>query len=178
MSNWLDLDWHRIFVPAEPLLELVFRGSCMYLSAFCLLRIFRRQTGSIGPADLLVLLLIADAAQNGMADEYRSVTEGIVLVATIIFWEYLLDWLGFRFPQFGALLERPPLALIADGQVLHRNLHQELLTLDELRSHLRQKGVDDEARVRACFLEGDGQISVILATPSTTISTGDHSRLA
>jgi len=43
-----------------------------------------------------VLLLIADAAQNGMASDYKSITDGVILVTTIIGWEYILDWLGFR----------------------------------------------------------------------------------
>jgi hypothetical protein len=33
-------------------------------------------------ADILIMVIIADAAQNGMAGEYRSVSEGAILVAT------------------------------------------------------------------------------------------------
>src|SRR5262245_22411292 len=96
MPNWFALDWHRMFVPCAPLLEAVIRGACMYLALFGMLRLFRRQTGGFGPADLLVLLLIADAAQNGLAGDYHSITDGILLVGTIVFWEYVLDWAGFR----------------------------------------------------------------------------------
>lgn len=137
----------------------------MYLSLFCLLRVFRRQTGSIGPADLLVLLLIADASQNGMAEGYKAITEGIILVATIIGWEYFIDWLAYRVPKLGELAERPPLLLIRDGQVIDANLERELITKDDLLSQLRQKGVDDPARVSRCFLEGDGHISVVIINP-------------
>jgi len=60
----------------------------MYLALFVILRfIARRQAGSFGPADLLVIVLIADAAQNGLGKDYTSVTEGIVLVLTIVGWE-------------------------------------------------------------------------------------------
>ena len=62
MPTWLELDWQRMFVPSQPILETIIRGSATYLSLFALLRLFRRQTGSLGPADLLVLLLIADAS--------------------------------------------------------------------------------------------------------------------
>ena len=164
-----------MFVPQNPILETIIRGSVMYLSMFCLLRVFRRQTGSIGPADLLVLLLIADAAQNGMADEYKSITEGVVLVATIMGWEYLIDWLSFRWPRIGKLVERPPLLLIRDGAIINSSLESELITMDDLLSQLRQKGVDDPASVALCFLEGDGHISVITTTPanqSLQASTG------
>jgi len=150
-----------MLVPAVPILETVIRGSVMYLSLFCLLRVFRRQTGSIGPADLLVLLLIADAAQNGMAEGYKSITEGVVLVATIIGWEYLVDWLAYRVPFVSKFVEGEPLVLIRKGKVIQAHLEKELMTEDDLLSHLRQKGVDDPAKVFHCCLEGDGHISVI-----------------
>lgn len=161
MSGWFDLDWQRMFVPNVPVMETVIRGSIMYLALFCMLRVFRRQTGSLGPADLLVLLMIADAAQNGMADEYKSVTEGVVLVATIIAWEYIIDWLAYYVPKADRVVERAPLLLIRDGQIIEANLKGELITRDDLLSQLRQKGVDDPAKVQICFLEGDGHLSVI-----------------
>jgi len=161
MPSWLDLNWHRMFAPSEPVLEIVIRGSCMYLALFALLRLFRRQTGSIGPADLLVLLLIADAAQNGMAGDYKSITDGVILVSTIVLWEYVLDWLGFHSRWLRPVLERSPLRLVENGQPRHENLRSELMSVDDLMAHLRQKGVEDLSQVKACFLEGDGHVSVI-----------------
>ena len=38
------------------------------------------------------------AAQNAMASEYPSLTEGVVVIATIFCWNYGLDWLAYRFP--------------------------------------------------------------------------------
>ena len=68
----------------------------MYLGLFVIMRFMaRRQAGHFGPADLLVIVLIADAAQNGLGKEYSSVTEGLALVLTIVGWEYLLDWLAW-----------------------------------------------------------------------------------
>jgi uncharacterized membrane protein YcaP (DUF421 family) len=162
MPAWLDLDWQRMFVPSNPILETVIRGTCMYLSLFAMLRIFRRQTGSLGAADLLVLLLIADAAQNGMADDYKSITDGLILVTTIIGWEYALDWLAFRSEFFKRIVEREPLELIKDGQIQRQSLDTELMTEDDLRSQLREKGVDDLSVVRRSLLEGNGHISVMV----------------
>jgi len=65
MSDLANVDWHAMFVPAIGLAEVVLRGSIMYLALFAILRfIGRRQAGHFGPADLLVIVLIADAAQN------------------------------------------------------------------------------------------------------------------
>ena len=171
MPTWLDLDWQRMFVPSQPVLETIVRGTATYLSLFVLLRLFRRQTGSLGPADLLVLLLIADASQNAMAGEYRAITDGLILVATIVGWEYVLDRLTFHIPAFGRLIERQPLPVIEDGKVIHKNLRLELLSEDELLSQLRQKGVDDVACVKRSFIEGNGSISVITNEKSTPMQS-------
>ena len=80
-----DIDWAGLFMPTTPALEIIVRGSVMYLALFAMLRfILRRETGSLGITDLLVIVLIADAAQNGMAGNYTSITDGLLLVITII----------------------------------------------------------------------------------------------
>jgi uncharacterized membrane protein YcaP (DUF421 family) len=89
--------WYEMFVPTHSLLAIIARGSIMYLAIFLLLRfVLKRQTGGLSTPDILLVVLLADAAQNGMANEYRSITEGIVLICTIIFWNFAIDWLEFH----------------------------------------------------------------------------------
>jgi uncharacterized membrane protein YcaP (DUF421 family) len=112
MSSVLfNVGWRELVVPTHSVAEIVVRGTIMYIALFVLRVILKRQSGALGVTDLLVVVLIADAAQNGMAKEYRSVTEGVVLVATIIGWDYALDWLGYRIPAFQRLVRPAPLAL-------------------------------------------------------------------
>ncbi len=150
-----------MFVPSGNLLELVVRGSIMYLLLLTGLRLFRREPGSLSTPDLLVVVIIADAAQNGMSGEYRSITEGAVLVATVFGWNYLLDWLAYRFPWMHRLLHPHPLLLIQNGRVVQRNLKAELLTREDLLEQLRQQGVDRVDQVRRCYVESDGHLSVL-----------------
>lgn len=85
-------------------LELVIRGTCVYWFLFLLFRfVLRRDSGSLGLADILVIVLIADAAQNGMSGKYDSVPEAIVLVGTLAFWNYFIDWMSFRYSSFRGL---------------------------------------------------------------------------
>ena len=91
------MDWKSIFLSDISLFEIILRGSVMYIALFALLRIIlKRQTGTLGMTDLLLITLLADASQNAMAGEYKSVPDGIVLVGTLIFWNYALDWLSFK----------------------------------------------------------------------------------
>lgn len=176
----LEIDWSGLFVPSQSVPEIIVRGTLTYLALFTLMRvILKRETGTVGTADLLMVVLIADAAQNAMASDYKSITEGVVLVATIIFWNYALDWLGYRLAFFGRVIHPPPLELVRDGRMLRRNMRQEMITEDELMSHLREQGVDRVADVRRCFIEGDGRISVIKAEgggPDSQGSPGDGRR--
>lgn len=158
-----DIDWQSMFVPTVALVEMFLRGTAIYLFIFFMLRIFRRQAGSIGISDLLVVVLVADAAQNAMANEYKSITEGIVLVATVFAWDMLLDWLGDRYKGtwLGRLLRPAPLLLIRNGRILRHNLRKEMVTEDELLGQLRELGVERVEDVKKSYLEADGHISVV-----------------
>ena len=137
-------------------------GTILYLGLFIMLRmVLKRQSQGVSITDILLIVLIADASQNGMADEYRSVSEGLVLVATLVFWNYTLDWLAFRFPWFEKLILPQPLVLVQDGKILRRNMRQELITVEELMTSLRHQGIEKVHDVERAFMEPDGTISVI-----------------
>ena len=158
----MNLDLAGLFRFSVSPAELVVRGTAMYLFLFALFRIVvKRRVGTIGMADLLVLVIIADAAQNAMAGEYRSISDGMVLVATIIGWNHLLDFLAWRFAALRRLLEPSPLLLIDHGRVMRRHLRLEFVTEDELLAKLREQGVSDPTQVEKAYLESDGQVSVI-----------------
>lgn len=161
MNTFWQIDWHSAFVPSVSIVEIILRGTLVYFFLFIVLRILRREAGAIGLSDLLVVVLIADAAQNAMASDYKSITEGVVLVGTIAFWDYFLDWLGYRFAGIQRLLRPTPLLLIRDGRIQRRNLRQEMITIEELLGQLREQGVENVEEVKKCYLEGDGRISVI-----------------
>ncbi len=157
-----NLDWHGIFAPSVPFLEIVLRGSIVYLVLFILLRLtFRRIGGTIGLGDVLMIALVAAAAQNAIAREHHSITDGLILIATIAFWNYALDWLGQHVPVIQRFYHPPPLLLVKNGRFLYKNMRQELITEDELMTHLRRAGTPDLADVAEAHMEGDGSITVI-----------------
>jgi uncharacterized membrane protein YcaP (DUF421 family) len=158
----MGVDWAGLFTPSVPLLETLVRGSIVYFAVFLLLRfVLRREAGTLGIADLLVVVLIADAAQNAMAAEYRSITDGVLLVGTIVLCAYLMDWLAYRSPFFDRLVHAPPRPLVRRGRMLPRNMRQELITEEELRGYLRLHGIADIGEVEEARLESDGRISVV-----------------
>lgn len=173
--DWLiNVDWRKLFVPETPILEIVVRGSLVYLGLFALMRlVLKREAGALGPSDLLVVVLIAAAAQNALADDYRSVPDGLLLVAVILFWAQAVNWLGFRSPRMERVFKPPGLALVRDGRMLRKNMAKELITEGELWAQLRLQGVDDLSQVEAAYVEPNGRISVICANGE---SSGDKNQ--
>lgn len=161
----LTLEWDKIFYPQKPLLETIIRGSAVYLSLFFMLRfVMKREAGALGITDLLVIVLLADAAQNAMADDYNSITDGILLVATIIGWSMFLNFLGFKSRSFEKVIKPPKLPLIKNGSFLKENMEKELITKEELMSEIRLQGIKDIKEISEAFIEPDGAISIIEKT--------------
>lgn len=155
------IDWQSVFVPSTSVLEIILRGTLVYLFLFIVLRFLRRSAGAIGISDLLVVVVIADAAQNAMGSKYESVTEGAVLVSTIVAWDYFFDWLAFRYPSIRPILRPRALLLIKDGKVLKQHLRREMISEDELLGELREQGVENVKDVKYSYMESDGHISVV-----------------
>lgn len=156
------MNWNELFGVHVPLVEILLRGSCIYWALFLLFRfVLRRDVGAIGIADILLLVIIADAAQNAMSGEYKSITEGILLVATIAGWNLLLDWLAYRFNGIDRLVKPRTLPLVRHGRILRQNLGRELMTVDDLMSKLRPHGISHLKEVRHAYMESDGEISVV-----------------
>jgi uncharacterized membrane protein YcaP (DUF421 family) len=159
-------EWGRLFELSVHPLELIARGTAMYFFLFALLRfVLRRDVGSIGIADVLLLVLIADAAQNAMSGGYESITEGCILVATIAGWNWILDAVSFRFPAVRSLLEAQPLPLVKAGRLMRRSLRREMISTEELMSVLRHHGIERLDQVKLAIMESDGEISVLKNDP-------------
>lgn len=163
----MDVEWQTLLAPDTPPLEIFVRGSVMYLALFALLRlVLKRQSGTVGVSDLLVIVLLADASQNGLAGDYTSIADGLLLVVTILFWSFAIDALGYRFPALQRLISPPPLTLVRRGQMLRKNMRQELITESELLSQLRLQGVEQVEDVELACMEPDGRISVVSKSES------------
>lgn len=142
--------------------ELIVRGTLIYWFLFLLFRFgLRRDTGSVGLADVLLVVIIADASQNGLAGDYKSIPEAVVLVGTIAFWNLSIDWASFHSPTFRSFAQGRPMALIEGGRLQRANMRRELISTEELMSKLREEGCDDVRQVKVAFLEPDGQISIV-----------------
>jgi uncharacterized membrane protein YcaP (DUF421 family) len=143
-------------------LELVLRGTLVYFGLVLLFRyLLRRDLGELGVADVLFVALLADAAQNGMSGEYRSITDGAVLLGTLGLWNGAVNFATFRWRFARRLFEAPTVEVVRDGKIVRRNLKREWITVEELMGKLREKGIHDVSDVKLAVVEADGELSVL-----------------
>jgi uncharacterized membrane protein YcaP (DUF421 family) len=158
----LGFDIPAALIPDVSLFEIIVRGVITYFTIFILLRVvLRGRTSAVAMSDLLVIVLIADAAQNAMAAQYNTITDGLVLVATIVLCSFTVDWVGYRYEPVRRFVHPERKPLIVNGRVMRKVLQEELITEDELYTQLRLNGIEDIQEVKAAYLEGNGEVSVI-----------------
>lgn len=154
------MDLESVFEMTAPVLEVVIRGSLIYLGVVILVRVVgQRETGSLSIPDLIVVVLISEAVSNGFAANDDSLTTGFILVLTILAWSVVLDALAYRFPWFRKIMKPAKRPLIQDGELNKRLMRRELLTRAEVDAQLRLQGIEDVADVERAYLEPSGQIS-------------------
>lgn len=154
-----------MFQLETPILELILRGTFLYILFLVLFRILPRRTASeMASMDLVFLLLITEAASHALGD-FSSLTDGTVQIMTMVVLNWGINKLSFHFRWIQRLAEHRPLVVIRDGKTIPEHLRREALTDEELDSNLRMEGLERVDQVKIAHLESDGRLSVIKADP-------------
>src|SRR3954452_3929341 len=111
-------------------MDLVLRACVVFAFMVLLTRIIgKRELGSLEPFDLILLIILGDALQQGLTQDDYSLTGAILVVGTIAILQVGLSWVTFRFPRTRPVFDGEPLIVVEDGKVSGRNLKREWLTL-------------------------------------------------
>jgi uncharacterized membrane protein YcaP (DUF421 family) len=149
-------------IPTVSVVEIFLRTVVVYVAVLGLLRLAgKRELGQMSAADLVVILVIANAVQNAMNGGDNSLTGGIVAAATLVGMNYFLGRFGRRVPFIGHFVVENPTLLLQDGKVIEDHLEREHVEEDEIAMAAREHGISDLRDVSAAILEVDGSISII-----------------
>jgi uncharacterized membrane protein YcaP (DUF421 family) len=155
--------WDEVFVPDGSLFESFLRGTLVYFTLVLLFRVIlrRQRGGSVGLGDLMLLVLVSECVSQALTNDFNSVPNGVVAVGSLLFWNYVTDCLSYRWDWFHGLVQCGPLQVIRDGQPILKHMQQERMRPDELEAELRKQGLDSASRVKAAFIEAEGDMTVI-----------------
>jgi uncharacterized membrane protein YcaP (DUF421 family) len=155
-------DWGHVFIPDASLIESFLRASVVYLSLVVMFRlVLNRQGGAIGLPDVMLVVLVSECVSASISADAKSVPNGLTAVLALLFWNYLLDRLAYRWIWLRRLLEPDACLIVQDGHPVRKNLERERISDDELAAQLRENGIDDVKNVKAAYIEAEGTVSVI-----------------
>lgn len=143
-------------------MDIVLRGIVVFAFLLVLTRIIgRRELSSLQPFDLILLIILGDAVQQGLTQDDYSLTGAGLAIGTIAVLQVLVSWIGYRFPRTRPILEGTPIIIVQDGVVIERNSKRERLSVEEIAEQARLQGIAHLADVRWAVLETNGKISYI-----------------
>lgn len=143
-------------------MDLVLRAAFVFAFLLLLTRIIgKRELSSLQPFDLILLIVLGDALQQGLTQDDYSLTGAVLVVGTIAVLQVCVSWIGYRFPKSRPVLEGEPVVIVQNGKVIQSNLKRERLTVDEIHEAARKRQIAHLAEVRFAVLETDGEISFI-----------------
>ena len=143
-------------------MDLVLRATTIFFFLFILTRVIgKRELGSLQPFDLMLLIVLGDALQQGITQDDYSVTGALLIVGTFAVLQVALSWTSYRFPTARPILEGEPIIVLQDGNVIERNLKRERLTIDDITEGARKQGIAHLTDVHYAILETDGTHSFL-----------------
>jgi len=143
-------------------MDLAIRAVALFCFVYLLTRIIgRRELSSMEPFDLILLIVIGDAIQQGLTQDDYSVTGALIVIGTFAVLQILVSYLSYRFPRLRPALEGEPLVVIQDGKAIEQNMKRERITVDEVMVAARLQQVSKLDDIAWAVLETSGKISII-----------------
>jgi uncharacterized membrane protein YcaP (DUF421 family) len=143
-------------------MDIVVRGIVIFAFLFVLMRaVGRRELSTLQPFDLILLVVVGDAVQQGLTQDDYSVTGALLAISTIALLQVGVSYVSFRFPRSRPYLDGAPLVIVQDGEPIERNMKRERLTLDDVREEARQQSIATLDDVAWAVVETSGKISFI-----------------
>jgi uncharacterized membrane protein YcaP (DUF421 family) len=143
-------------------MDVALRAVFLYVFVLLLLRVMgRRELSSLSPVDLVMLIVLGDAIQQGLTQDDYSVTGAVIAVSTIAALQVGTSYLSFRSRRARRVLEGEPIVILQGGKLLDGNMKRERLTEDEVAEEMRAQQIASFEDVEWGILESNGTISFI-----------------
>jgi uncharacterized membrane protein YcaP (DUF421 family) len=153
--------WPDMFHLDVSAAEKVLRAVLIYVFLVAVLRVIgKRELGQANTLDLVVLLLVANAVQNGIIGNDVSVTGAVIGAVTLFALNEVLSRTTYAFPWAARALEGDPTLLISQGKPVRKALRRTGISLSELRAIARRQGFPDLGVVHTAILETNGVVTM------------------
>jgi len=143
-------------------MDIALRAIVLYAFIIFVLRVTgRRELSSLSAVDLVLLIVLGDAIQQGLTQDDYSVTGAMIAVGTIAALQVGTSYVSFRSERAKRVLEGLPIVIIQDGKLVDENLRRDRMTADDVAEEMRMQQIAAFEDVQWAILETNGQISFV-----------------
>jgi uncharacterized membrane protein YcaP (DUF421 family) len=143
-------------------MDISLRAIALFLFVLLLTRVIgRRELSSLAPFDLILLIVLGDAIQQGLTQDDYSVTGALIAITTLALLQRATSYISWRFGFMRRLLEGEPIVIVQDGRLIEQNLRRERLTPADVSEEARLNQIDSLEKIKWAVLEPNGNISFI-----------------
>jgi uncharacterized membrane protein YcaP (DUF421 family) len=143
-------------------MDIALRAIALYVFVVFVMRMIgRRELSTLTPFDLVLLIVLGDAIQQGLTQDDYSVTGAVVAVSALAIMQVTTSYISYRVKPFRKILKGEPIILIEDGKLLNQNLRRERITADDVAEEMRAQQIAAFDQVQWAILESNGTISFI-----------------
>jgi uncharacterized membrane protein YcaP (DUF421 family) len=144
-------------------MESIIRGLVVYFFLLMVFRLSGKRTLSQATSfDLVLLLIISETTQQAMVDSDHSVTNGFLLIITLVGTSILLAALKQHFPRLEVFLDGQPVIIVDRGRMNKTVMDKIHVDEEDILSAARcTHGLERMEQIKYAILERDGQISIV-----------------
>ena len=143
-------------------MDIVIRAAVAYVFITFILRVMgRRELSSLGPSDLVLVVVLGDLVQNSVTQADQSVTGMFIAISTFALLTVAMSVLTFTSRRAQTFVEGQPLILVQDGMPVEKNLRAERIRVDDVADEARGQGIDKIDDIKWCLLETSGSMSFV-----------------
>lgn len=141
----------------------IWRAAAMYLFLVLIFRVCgRRVLAQITTFDLVLVLIISEAAQQAMIGNDFSMTTAFLAIVTLVGIDVALSLWKQRFQKLDRWLDGLPLVLVENGLPFAERLHMARIDESDILTAARQlQGLERMEQIKYAVLERSGGISII-----------------
>lgn len=97
-------------------MDIALRAIFLYVFVVFVMRVLgRRELSSLSAVDLVLLIVLGDAIQQGLTQDDYSVTGAVIAVSTISAIQVASSYISFRSRRARKVIEGEPIVVIQDG---------------------------------------------------------------
>lgn len=144
-------------------MDAVLRAAAIYFALLILFKLAgRRSLSELTIFDFVLLLIIGEATQQALLGDDFSITNAILVIATLLAIDIFLNNLKWRSEKFDTWLEGSPVIVVEHGRPLENRLKAARIKTEDILEAAREKqGIDRIDQIKFAIIEKNGAISIV-----------------